>query len=102
MPQAHALRAGSRPKKTNLAYRVEVVRDGLEVLKRLRQDPRTKHVPVVVLTSSQEQVDVTETYALGVNSLVVKPVGFDAFMVAVRELGLYWLLLNQAPDGGTR
>ncbi len=76
--------------------------DGLEVLKRIRQDPRTKHVPVVALTSSQERVDVMKTYALGINSYVVKPVGFDAFMVAVRELGMYWLLLNQAPEGGTR
>jgi len=71
--------------------------DGLEVLEKIKNDPRTKAIPVVVLTSSKEQKDVVETYRLGVNSYIVKPVGFEGFAAAVGELGLYWLLLNQAP-----
>ena len=71
--------------------------DGLEVLQRIRGDARTKTIPVVVLTSSKEQRDVIESYRLGVNSYVVKPVSFDEFAVAVQQLGLYWLLLNERP-----
>jgi CheY-like chemotaxis protein len=69
--------------------------DGLEVLERVKADPRTKAIPVVVLTSSKEQKDVVESYRLGVNSYIVKPVNFEGFAAAVKELGLYWLLLNQ-------
>ena len=71
--------------------------DGLEVLKRIKGDPRTKTIPVVVLTSSKEQKDVVESYNLGVNSYIVKPVNFERFVEAVQELGFYWLLLNQPP-----
>jgi CheY-like chemotaxis protein len=71
--------------------------DGLEVLKRIKGDPRTKMIPVVVLTSSKEQRDVIESYKLGVNSYIVKPVNFEGFAAAVRDLGMYWLLLNQPP-----
>jgi CheY-like chemotaxis protein len=71
--------------------------DGMEVLKRIKGDPRTKTIPVVVLTSSKEQKDVIESYHLGVNSYVVKPVNFEQFAVAVQELGMYWLLHNQPP-----
>jgi two-component system response regulator len=71
--------------------------DGLEVLERVKGDPRTKSIPVVVLTSSKEQKDVVESYRLGVNSYIVKPVDFEGFANSVRELGLYWLLLNQPP-----
>lgn len=71
--------------------------DGLEVLKRLKADPRTRNIPVVVLTSSKEQRDVIESYKLGVNSYIVKPVNFEAFIAAVQELGMYWLLLNLPP-----
>jgi two-component system response regulator len=72
--------------------------DGLEVLQRLKGDPRTRAIPVVVLTSSKEQSDVVQSYQLGVNSYIVKPVNFDRFAEAVQELGMYWLLLNQPPN----
>jgi CheY-like chemotaxis protein len=71
--------------------------DGLEVLKRIKGDPRTKMIPIVVLTSSKEQSDVVESYQLGVNSYIVKPVNFEQFAEAVHDLGLYWLLHNQPP-----
>jgi CheY-like chemotaxis protein len=71
--------------------------DGLEVLKRLKDDPRTRAIPVVMLTSSKEQSDVIESYNLGVNSYIVKPVNFEGFAEAVGSLGFYWLLLNQPP-----
>jgi CheY-like chemotaxis protein len=74
--------------------------DGMEVLRRMKSDPRTSSIPVVVLTSSQEQKDVVESYHLGVNSYIVKPVNFERFATAVQELGYYWLLLNQPPKGG--
>ena len=72
--------------------------DGMEVLKRIKGDPRTKMIPVVVLTSSKEQNDVIESYGLGVNSYIVKPVDFESFAAAVKNLGMYWLLLNQPPQ----
>lgn len=71
--------------------------DGLEVLRRVKADNRTKMIPVVVLTSSKEQPDVLECYRLGVNSYIVKPVNFESFAGAVAELGMYWLLLNHPP-----
>lgn len=71
--------------------------DGLEVLKRIKDDPRTQSIPVVVLTSSKEQRDLVDSYKLGVNSYIVKPVNFERFTEAVRDLGFYWLLLNQPP-----
>jgi two-component system response regulator len=71
--------------------------DGLEVLRQLRADERTRLLPVVVLTSSTEERDVVESYRLGANSYVRKPVDFTEFIEAARQLGLYWLLLNQPP-----
>lgn len=71
--------------------------DGLEVLRRVKSDPRTRAIPVVVLTSSREERDIVESYQLGVNSYIAKPVDFVQFTEAVRQLGLYWLLLNQPP-----
>jgi CheY-like chemotaxis protein len=69
--------------------------DGLEVLKIIKKDERAKLIPVVVLTSSSEEKDIVESYKLGVNSYIVKPVDFDKFIESVGELGMYWLLLNQ-------
>ena len=71
--------------------------DGLEVLRRIKADPRTQMIPVVVLTSSREECDIVESYKLGVNSYIVKPVDFEQFTEAVRQLRLYWLLLNEPP-----
>jgi CheY-like chemotaxis protein len=71
--------------------------DGLEVLRQIKLDERTRVIPVVVLTSSREERDIVESYELGVNSYIVKPVDFDKFLDCVGELGLYWLLLNQPP-----
>jgi CheY-like chemotaxis protein len=76
--------------------------DGLEVLRRLRADERTKLLPVVVLTSSDEERDIIDSYGLGANSYVRKPVAFTQFSEVVRQLGLYWLILNQPPLGRNR
>jgi two-component system response regulator len=73
--------------------------DGLELLRRLRADGRTRLQPVVILTTSNEERDVVSSYELGANSYIRKPVSFDEFMEAVRQLGLYWLVLNVAPPG---
>jgi two-component system response regulator len=72
--------------------------DGLGVLKILKADPLTKFIPVVVMTSSNEENDMIESYRLGVNSYILKPVDFDKFIDSVRNIGLYWLQLNQQPD----
>ncbi|MEQ8905342.1 response regulator [Ekhidna sp.] len=72
--------------------------DGIEALKAIRADKRTKYIPVTMLTSSKEERDIVETYKLGVNSYIVKPVDFDQFVKAVKDIGYYWGLLNQRPS----
>jgi len=72
--------------------------DGLEILRQLKANERTRIIPVVVLTSSQEEKDVIESYRLGVNSYIVKPVNFESFGKAVADLGLYWAILNHSPN----
>lgn len=73
--------------------------DGLQVLERIRADERTRSIPVVVLTSSNEERDILRSYDLGANSYVRKPVNFEQFLEAARQLGLYWLVLNEVPYG---
>ena len=84
------------PKVILLDLKLPLV-DGMEVLRQVRADPRTRHVPVVVLTSSGEERDVVESHALGVNSYIQKPVDFDQFNDAMKTIGMYWLLLNRPP-----
>ena len=94
---AHASRDPcERPALVLLDLRLPKV-DGFEVLQRLRADDRTRRLPVVVLTSSSEEEDVAASYDLGVNSYMRKPVDFQQFAEAIRQLGLYWLLLNEPP-----
>ena len=86
----------NRPKVILLDLKLPKV-DGLEVLKAVKSDERTKIIPVIALTSSSEEKDIIESYRLGVNSYIVKPVDFDKFVEAIKGLGYYWLLLNQSP-----
>src|SRR5258708_5531145 len=92
---------GERPALVLLDLKLPKI-DGLEVLKRLRSDPRTALLPVVVLTSSREDQDLVRSYSLGANSYVRKPVDFNQFVEAVRQLGMYWLMLNEGPPGTRR
>ena len=96
-------KAGSsrRPKAILLDLKLPKV-DGLEVLRRLKGDPTTRTIPVIVLTSSREEQDIVQSYELGVNSYIVKPVNFDNFSEAVAQLGMYWLLVNQPPEPSTK
>ncbi len=93
---AYADRRIENPKMILLDLKLPLV-DGIEVLRQIRNDPRTRLIPVVVLTSSSEERDVVETYTLGVNSYIVKPVDFDQFNEVAKHLGYYWLLLNRQP-----
>ncbi len=72
--------------------------DGLEVLKRVKEDERTKSIPIVIVTSSKQERDVVKSYKLGANSYIVKPVDSEKFIEAIKEIGLYWLILNQPPS----
>jgi len=90
----------SPPKVVLLDLKLPKV-DGLEVLRQMKEDPRTRPIPVVVLTSSREEADVVRGYRNGANSYVQKPVDFDQFREAVRQLGLYWMVTNEPPPDAT-
>jgi two-component system response regulator len=75
--------------------------DGLEILRKIKADERTRMIPVVILTSSREEKDIIESYKTGVNSYIVKPVNFESFAKAISELGMFWVLLNQNPPPGS-
>jgi len=92
----HAGRSNVLPRVVLLDLRLPKV-DGIEVLTQIRADPKTRELPVVVLTSSKEERDLVATYEVGVNSFVSKPVAFDEFAKVVAELGMYWLLVNRVP-----
>nr|WP_202594011.1 response regulator [Lysobacter dokdonensis] len=72
--------------------------DGLQVLERMKRDPRTQRIPVVMMTSSREEFDLLASYTLGVNSFIVKPVDFDAFASTIAQVGMYWMIANEVPD----
>ena len=93
---AYANRAGQSPKVIFLDMKLPKI-DGNEVLRQIKADERTKRIPVVMLTSSQQERDVAESYELGVNSYIVKPVDFLKFTEAIASLGMYWVVLNQPP-----
>jgi CheY-like chemotaxis protein len=94
-------RSGGNPAVMLLDLKLPKV-DGLEVLQQIRSDERLKMIPVVVLTSSHEKKDVVRSYKLGVNAYVVKPLDFHEFVNAVRELGVFWALINQPPPGSIK
>lgn len=86
----------ARPKIILLDLKLPKI-DGREVLREIKSNEETKIIPVIVLTSSKEENDIVQSYKLGVNSYIIKPVDFDKFVDAIRDIGLYWLLLNQHP-----
>ena len=94
----YAGRPEESPKVILLDLKLPLV-DGLEVLRNVKADPRLRAIPVVMLTSSREERDIVESYQLGVNSYIVKPVDFEQFTEAMRQIGLYWALLNEPPTG---
>ena len=100
----HADRSFEHPPKLILLDLKLPKVDGMEVLKRLKADPRTKTIPVVILTSSKEERDLVDGYGLGANSYIQKPVDFDQFRDTVKKVGLYWLVINQppVPEGSSR
>ena len=94
---AYAQRGSNGPPKVFLLDLKLPKVSGLEVLKMVKSDPRTQTVPVVVMTSSREQRDMVEGYRLGVNSYIQKPIDFDQFQTIIKDLGYYWLVVNQSP-----
>ena len=93
----YADRASGDPKLVMLDIKMPRM-DGLQVLEKLKRDPRTQRIPVVMMTSSREEFDLLASYTLGVNSYVVKPVDFDAFAGIVAQVGMYWMIANEVPD----
>jgi len=94
---AHSARSFTNgPKVVLLDLKLPKV-DGIEVLRQVKQDPRTKAIPVVILTASREEKDMVHSYQLGVNAYIQKPVDFEQFRNVVKQLGLFWLVVNQAP-----
>lgn len=94
----HANRDTGHPAVVLLDLKLPKV-DGLEVLERVKQHPRLRAIPIVMLTSSREESDIVRSYQFGVNSFVVKPVEFSAFFKAIRDLGVFWAVLNEPPPG---
>ncbi|MEJ1160656.1 response regulator [Prosthecomicrobium sp. N25] len=97
---AHAARAPGDPAVILLDLKLPKV-DGLEVLERVKTDPRQRQIPIVMLTSSREERDLVRSYELGVNAFVVKPVEFNAFFEAIQDLGMFWAILNEPPPRGS-
>ena len=93
----YAGRAGGAPKLVLLDLKMPLM-DGLQVLEKMKADPRTQAIPVVMMTSSREEGDLLASYRLGVNSYVVKPVDFAAFAETIAQVGMYWMIANQAPE----
>ena len=98
---AYASRSGENPAVRVLDLKLPKV-DGLEVLSQVKSDPKLKLVPVVLLTSSKEEKDMAASYKLGVNAYVVKPVDFHEFVNAIKELGIFWAVINEPPPGSVR
>ena len=96
--EAYSLRPAGNPVVVMLDLKMPKV-DGLAVLRTVKADPSLRHIPIVILTSSREERDLVESYRLGVNAYVVKPVAFDEFVRAVKELGAFWAIVNEPPPG---
>ena len=95
------MRTGENPAVLLLDLKLPKV-DGLEVLQQMKSDEKLRMIPVVVLTSSREERDMVASYKLGVNAYVVKPVDFHEFVNAIKELGIFWAIINEAPPGSVR
>ena len=98
---SHQTRPAGDPAVVLLDLKLPKV-DGLEVLEQVKKDQALRHVPIVMLTSSREEQDLVKSYELGVNAFVVKPVDFGEFFQAIRDLGIFWAILNEPPPGGVR